>query len=386
MYEGRSQVDHGLSEALLEDVNAQTRVLRGLDVELRLDPFNTPLNLVEERVRAITALEDGALFTPTFVYKPIPPDFESPYEDLLRRVDPARSTWHGRIAEAISRSVQLIQATRTRRSEAIADVSVNIHGRPSAETLSAARQILADRRASVVDESTVSATEAATSLRVALERARLGDWAVRLDSAMQARMSVQAADQVVRVNATASFTTAEVDRLVIHELGTHVVRGANGFRQPLLMAGLGFPGYLSTEEGLACWNEARFGLSDPTVIARYAVRALAADLALSLGFAEVFAFAADALAPADAFAVATRAKRGVVDCGSPGGDVKDHVYLSGMLAVDGHLRDNPADTNTLFSGKIGLSDLPDVRQLVTSGQWVDPPALMPDDFLDATNS
>ena len=73
---------------------------------------------------------------------------------------------------------------------------------------------------------------------------------------------------------------ATVNRLLVHEVDTHVLRAANGYAQTgaLQILGTGLAEYAETEEGLATWMEERAGLQSPALLREYAARALAVDL------------------------------------------------------------------------------------------------------------
>ena len=65
-----------------------------------------------------------------------------------------------------------------------------------------------------------------------------------------------------------------------------------------------------------------------------------------------------------AFGVTVRAHRG-------GGYAKDHVYLTGFLAVRKYVAEG-GDLRLLFVGKCSLNDVPLVRELLAAGKLKEP--------------
>lgn len=89
----------------------------------------------------------------------------------------------------------------------------------------------------------------------ALKR-RLGmdDWKIEMSSGTKA-ISVNANMRRVSYPDTRTLTPDEAVLLPVHELGTHVVSGENGDKQPCPILRTGMPEYISTQEGLATISE-----------------------------------------------------------------------------------------------------------------------------------
>lgn len=347
----------------------------------RLEPYLTPRNRVEEEARSQQALDTGHRYDPRFVYEEPPAGFEAGLRELLTAVDPARTSFDALVAADLERSIRSVDAARRRDPGAITAATADLFGTPDDRLVDRARTILA-APGDPPPEAPVDAVAAARHLRDSLARAQLVEWTVVLDDRMNARMSVHSATSTVRVAASAKFTTSELRRLSVHELGTHVARAENGKRQPLRLLGAGLLGYLSTEEGLACWHEERFTGLDAVAMRRYALRAIAVHRSRDAGFAEVLADLVRYTSHHEAFSILVRAKRGITDTAAPGAFVKDHVYLQGYLEVTEHLGEHPRDHELLLTGRIGLGHLPLVRELESLGLLL-PPAFRPEHFLPA---
>jgi hypothetical protein len=112
-------------------------------------------------------------------------------------------------------------------------------------------------------------------MRAELVQMGIHDWRVVVMDEMSARMSVSARHREVRVKSDSHFSAEDRDRLIVHELRTHVRRACNGFQSGLQNLGLGLRDYMATEEGLASWMEQKSGLLRRGQIETYAYRALA---------------------------------------------------------------------------------------------------------------
>ncbi len=153
------------------------------------------------------------------------------------------------------------------------------------------------------------------------------------------------------------FGRAFALRMTVHELATHALRAENGRQQPLSIFSRGTPGYLSTEEGLAAYNEERAGLMSTDVLRTYAGRVLAVAHAKKHSLVDTYEYLRQWYGKDKAFILALRAKRGVPHGSDKGGCTKDLVYLKGYLAVKEYAAAG-GDLNILHAAKIGLGDLP----------------------------
>ena len=169
------------------------------------------------------------------------------------------------------------------------------------------------------------------------------------------------------------FSKQFIDRLKIHEIGTHAVRAENGRLQPYKMFLHGTAGYLSTEEGLAAYNEERAGLLTRTILKTYAARVIGVSLAQKKGFCEIVEELQKYFSQKKALTLALRVKRGVGHGGDKGGYTKDSAYLRGYLALK-KFEEQEGDFSTIYQGKIGIDDI----GLTSRIKGMKPPKYHPD--------
>ncbi len=332
-----------------------------------------PLGGVVQQQELLAELRNGRLpAEPAFEYVPVE---ASVLDEVERFADEAHATLTdplGRlVAVGARRTAQQVAAYRSRTPEDVTALGLAMYGAPDDALIADARRVLA-ADAAASGPASVDAAEAVATIREVLDTVGLGEWDVVLDDGMVAGMSVNARRTLVRVRAGATFTPSAVRGLIVHEVGTHVYRAANGALQPLAMLTLGTPGYDETEEGIATWHELQV-VDDVQRIRTFALRVLAADEALRSGFNAVLTLLLDHGAdPELALGIAIRAKRGMHDSSASGSSLKDVIYLRGLRGVDAALAADPSAHDLLMSGKAGVADLPLLRELRAAGLLVAP--------------
>jgi len=358
-------------------LNALTDRLRGALNATQLSRFQTPCNLEAERERFLAGYSDGRLTPPSFQFDEIPNEFEAPLVRLLDELDPVRSVWDEMIYEEIEDHLDLVRSMRLRDSAEIDRASADRYGRPSEWELDRARE-LANPEVEVPPEvgDLVPAEMFAERIRSSLRSEGLPDWSVEVAHDMVARASIRGTEKLVRIASGAQFTTAEAERLLVHEVGTHVFRAANGERQLLKLLGVGLGRNLATEEGMAAINEKRAGLLDTRTLRRYALRTLAVDSARRRGFSDVFSEIVNLTDPQEAFSIAVRVKRGMQNPEAPGAFNRDHTYLEGFLKLDRIFEWKPESHRLLMAAKIGVARLGVLEALEAEG-LLRSPAYMP---------
>jgi len=183
-----------------------------------------------------------------------------------------------------------------------------------------------------------------------------------IEKDMVAKAAVNAPKRRVYFSSNHSFTESDLQRLTVHEIGTHIRRGEQARKQKLKLFSLGFQGYLPTEEGLAVYNEEQAGLLTPLVLKQYAARVVAVDLSLKNTFSVVYTALKEHFTPEQAFNITLRAKRGLKNTQLPGGYTKDYVYMQGWLQVKNFVQKG-GDIKELYIGKIGVHHVPYLKHI-----------------------
>jgi hypothetical protein len=332
----------------LRHVEADAEELARLSADLPLHDLVTPLDLDRHRREFVAAWQDGRRYDPAFQYADIDPAAATALATLAARLAGETDPWSRLVADEAAGEVAAYEAYRSHDPVRVTQVTSAANGVPDGSLLATAEEVLKDEPG-YTTPGHIPTELAATIFERLLSELDLPGWRV-ITPEMAARMSVRGADQTIRIRPGVRFTTDELVRLVVHELGTHVFRHANAADGPALLR-RPVVGYLATEEGLAAWHEERFGLTDPSVIRRYALRVIAVDTALRASFVAVVERLLPHVHVADAFEIAVRVKRGLTDTARPGAFSKDHVYLSGLTRIRDHLRTRPDDHARLMATK-----------------------------------
>jgi len=158
------------------------------------------------------------------------------------------------------------------------------------------------------------------------------------------------------------FSKKFLNRLIVHEIGTHTFRYENGNQQQLNIFKNGLANYLETEEGLAAYNEETFGLLSKSTLRNYAGRVLAVHLAQQYGFYKTFKELKKYFDKKNAFQLTLRSKRGLAITEHAGGFTKDIVYLQGYLKIKNFIKKG-GKLEDLYYGKYSINDVNYIKKL-----------------------
>jgi len=327
--------------------------------------------------------------TPSFMYRPLPFDPEHLKRSLfsvpLERVeDPLLETLLREKQEELDQQVTML--CDLNRPDFLYG-SLQVYGRPSASLLTSARAVLAALPAGASSDDgdpegadgdgreggrTLDARGFAAAALAEIATYRSAD----ADFVADARIRDDVSGLIVSgatlcISRAYRVSQTRVPALLHHEVGTHLVTRHNGMVQPIRLFGTGLAGYDALQEGLAVLAEYLVGGLTAARARVLAARALAADaVADGAAFLDTFRMLVGqhGFGHREAYNIAMRAHRG-------GGHTKDHHYLRGLVELLRYLaNDRPLDT--LFIGKIALSHIDVVQELVLRG-ILRPPALKP---------
>ena len=357
-----------------------------IEQSYRLVPYNTPLNLEEEKGNMLTAFAQHKPFNPNFVYKAFPYTPTTHIHNFIKYLQPESNPIDALYFQIAHRELLYIESIETHTPHLITGTTSLRYGLPTNALVMEASRILTAPSSSKPIETCCSPEAVVSQLQDVLQKLHLINWQVLTHKPMSAAMSVNHLDKQLKINGAATFTASDIKRLQLHEIGVHILRGENGAYQPIRLFRSGFPSYLATEEGLAVYHEEQAGLLQLHTLKKYAARILAAHLSLNQSLNDVFYALTNYLDPPSAFDVVARAKRGFTDTAQPGTHTKDIVYLQGYLDIKNHLKNNPEDYPLLFVGKIGIADLPLVRSLWEQQLLVSPKFLPQASGIDLQSS
>jgi uncharacterized protein (TIGR02421 family) len=362
----------------LERLVGLDREWKEIEDSYRLAPYTAPINLPQEKEAVLSAYSAGEPYNPCFEYKD-PPEFPiQRIRQFMCSLRPEDSVIERMYYTNAENELLSMKSILTHSPSVITGQTCLNYGLPDKALVKAAKLILTSTPDhSLYDIQDYFSTEdAAAEMQRMLDKLGLIGWNAQPFLPMSAKVSVNRQDKLVKIRKDSQFSKADLRRLLVHEIGVHVIRAENGNKQPLGIFSRGLPGYLDTEEGLAVYSEEKAGVIEIATMRKYAGRVIAAALALGQSFSDVFYSIVPDLGADIAFEIVARAKRGFLDTSQLGAHTKDIVYLKGYENVNQHLKEHPEDYALLFVGKIGLHDIDLVRDLLDKGifGW---PTLLP---------
>lgn len=329
--------------------------------EFNVDPINTGT----EKEKFLK----NKNYNPKFEYQTF--DNLSQVKKNLLRVNPDAS-WMGKlVGERRDTMLKKIEMLLNRKSEKFTKNSIELFGKPDKKLVSFANEEI--KLQDELEIKNLSHNDARRIISRALNENRLDNWKIQVREDMSATAKVDTAEKVVYIKQGEKFSTAGIERLIVHELQSHAFRMENSVRQKYKLFQMGFPYYLETEEGLAAFNEEKIGYLLHNRISRtYAGRVLAVNLALEKSFSDVFAELSRHFSEEDAWILTVRAKRGLLNTSAAGGFTKDFLYLSGKLKIKNFVKKKGNDGFlSLYNGRVGLQHLEAINNHL-SGKLVKP--------------
>lgn len=332
--------------------------LSDIDSQLKLLSHLKPINLKEENTKFLL---DPA-YNPQFEYKILsfdPNNFYSRLKRLEFPDSPIGILWQKK-ANEITRKIQLLEA---RDLPEFTERSIALYGAPSEELLKEALEEISSMPTEFKDKGKIfTAKEAKKVFEKAIQDYGLKGWRVSLKEDLVSD-AIAGKENTILIRAGATFSEDRLKGTIAHEIETHSFTAMNGALQPYRIFQRGLADYLTTEEGLAVYNQELTESSE--TIKKYwpASSVVGIYEAMRGSFTDVYHRIVElGFGSERAWRVALKAKRGIGDTGKPGAFTKDFVYYKGYKMIKefvtkgGNLKD-------LYYGKTNLEDLEIVKKV-----------------------
>lgn len=172
----------------------------------------------------------------------------------------------------------------------------------------------------------LNSRDIAERFEAALHEYGLEDWSVQVLPDISSRMFVNQWQQVIGIRRNVKASAAEVERLVKHEIGVHVVRAANGRRQTEPLLHVGTRRGRLFEEGVACYIE------NPKGPKRIFTRHQIVRTAQAGSFRDTWQSLLDlGISEQTAWVMTLRVKRGLQNTAFPGAFTRDALYAQAFM-------------------------------------------------------
>ncbi|OAN11519.1 hypothetical protein A3K86_21565 [Photobacterium jeanii] len=346
--------NHILASKLPREVIKLDRQLFSIARGVNTLSYINPTNLKQEKRRF---LNKPFTYQPAFTYRQLDLDpykfreklYRLPVEDIR---DADIQKMYRKTIDQLAVRIDLLTSIGT---DEFLYNSLRYYGQPDDRDIANAKFILHACEYQEKVEATISAKEAITAFKAAAE-----EYGVKCSVVSSKTLIARAmvSGRSIKVNANSTFTQGDLDALIHHELGVHLVTTANADAQPLKVLKLGLPGNTHTQEGLAILCEHLAGSFPLHRLKTLALRVIAVDKMVNgESFNDTFhALKQDyKLSDDEAFTITARVYRG-------GGFTKDFLYLRGLK--DALHCYHEQDLTALFVGKTGFEFKPLLEELI----------------------
>ncbi len=357
-------------DKLVRNIDQQLYQL-GKGIETLL--YINPINLQHEKK---TFFSRKFNYQPNFRYRQLTID---PYlfKERLYRVpvdsiqDISIQTLYRKVVDAYAGKIDMITAIG---SDKFLYNSLRYYGEPDLTDIHNARFLLYARDLDGEQEITYNAEQAKLAFEEAVRSYDI-KCRVEISSKILAAAMVNNIRKSILINKHKILSSVELNALIHHELGVHMVTTVNSELQPLKVFRLGLPGNTHTQEGLAILSEYLSGNLTYERLQVLALRVIAVDMLIKkYDFSDTFRTLLDnyQLDREKAFNITARVYRG-------GGFTKDFLYLRGLRDAY-HLYQNQG-LDGLFIGKTSFEYLDLINELITR-KILHPPKYLPRSFSD----
>ncbi|MBC8226845.1 MAG: flavohemoglobin expression-modulating QEGLA motif protein [Gammaproteobacteria bacterium] len=246
--------------------------------------------------------------------------------------------------------------------------SLRYFGRPSKKDLTNAQYILhlPDIPSEPKKVPLLSVDKAIGSFKQALDDYGI-QCKIELSNRVISQVMVLNSKKTILFRPDAKFTRKEINALVEHEIGVHMVTTQNSFDEKLKIFNLGLPVNTMTQEGLAILSEYLSGNITLKRLKKLALRVVITDMMCSgADFIECFNYLVNQheVSKQDAYIIVTRIFRG-------GGFTKDYLYLAGFDKIL-KLWNANIDLSPLLVGKTSLHFYNTINEMIERDMIVKP--------------
>ncbi len=330
--------------------------------DLDLFEYIIPMNLREQKQKFITALRKNTRYNPYFEYKNIRFNFDEVIRELIKmrkEFEALNNIISFLYVDLIEEDMNWIRNFAQRESNKFPEYLTSLFGKPDKKLFEKAVATIKILKKNTRSEHQIDSIEMKKLIEKKIADKNIKDWKI-VTKESSSRIAVSSIRKEIIINMDSYFGLSEIERLLVHEIGTHVLRYENGMKQKYMIFRKGFPGYLKTEEGLAILSESKNNLLSPKDLSKYCARLITAYSCFEYDFWDLFNQIQDYLDTNDSFDVVARIKRGLINTDYCGGFTKDQIYFKGFIEVSNLPMKK---IENLYIGKIGVEHLSLINQM-----------------------
>lgn len=326
--------------------------------------YPKPLNSREERKKFFKAIADDTKYNPQFRYE------QREYDDnvilelkKLKKEIKVRNDLYGfkkLLKDKIDEKINTILLYKYWGHEKCFPYNEKVMGKPNFLLLLKAKKFCRNFKREKVRFTRISSRKLGNELKKEVKR--LTRLKVRVEYPQLAnKLNISPIDRVIRINPSERYTTLDLRRLSVHEIGTHFLRYYNAKKYATYLLQSGTAGYSHSEEGLAVYTEELKGVLSKAQMYIYAGRVIATYYTSKMDFYDLYNLLKEyGYKDRDAFTIAFRAKRNICDTSIKGGYTRDFIYFHGYYEIKKYAKKN--DIKALYLGKFSLKDVKYIKK------------------------
>lgn len=330
--------------------------------------YINPRNIITEKKRFF---DSGGAHVPQFTYRQLEINpFE--FREKLYRLPESQVTdvsiqqMYRDVIDTYATKIDLLTTVGT---EKFLYNSLRYYGEPSDDDIQMAHFLLYAKPYEETQERNIDAKEARKHFIAALDEYKI-HCKVEVTDKIIASAMVDNGRKTILINKSMRMNKMEIDALIHHELGVHMVTTMNSEEQDLKIFKLGLPGNTYTQEGLAILAEYMTGNMSLPRLKTLAMRVIAVKMMVShYDFTHTFKTLVNdyGIDQDEAFRLTARVYRG-------GGFTKDFLYLRGVKDALQFYKKESLDS--LYVGKTSFAYLKTINEMIERGM-VQKPSHLP---------
>ncbi|BBP43968.1 flavohemoglobin expression-modulating QEGLA motif protein [Thiosulfativibrio zosterae] len=321
--------------------------------------YINPRNIITEKKRFF---ESGGSYTPQFTYRQLEINpFE--FREKLYRLPESQVTdvsiqqMYRDVIDTYATKIDLLTTVGT---EKFLYNSLRYYGEPSDDDIQMAHFLLYAKPYEESQERTIDAKQAKQHFLAALDDYQI-QCKVEVTDKIIASAMVDNGRKTIMINKSMRMNQIEIDALIHHELGVHMVTTMNAEQQDLKVFKLGLPGNTYTQEGLAILSEYMTGNMNLPRLKTLAMRVIAVKMMVShYDFGHTYKTLMNdyGIDKDEAFRLTARVYRG-------GGFTKDFLYLRGVKDALQYYKKESLEG--LYVGKTSFAYLKTINEMIERG-------------------
>lgn len=329
-----------------------------IDNKIKLLFHLRPTNLAEEQKKFLEKFS----YNPQFVY----PDLRFDSTLLRQRlalIEDGGSPLDKIFAAKKEELLKKISLLESIGDKSFTEKSKALFEPPSKELVKECENLLLEtQKFTFKDEEKIKSLEVKKRFEEIFKKYGLNNWQVKIKDEMVTDC-IAGKSNTLFIRKDALFSEKRIEKLIIHEIETHILTAENGKNQPFEIFNRGLADYLETQEGLAIYNVTTQMESSIHESFKSLALVIAIDEALRSSFVKTFEKVLSYGIPMEqALRVTLKVKRGLTDTSKRGAFTKDIIYYSGYKKVKRFIEEG-GNLKDLYIGKLNLDDLPLVKKI-----------------------